>query len=271
MLITMNSNLIIDVGVHTGQDTEFYLKKGFQVVGIEANPSIYEAAKQRLNSYIEKGQLVLLNVAVSPTNEPVTFYANLARSFWGTTSLDRVDEIKGSFGASFTEITVEGRTFESILEQFGIPYYLKVDIEGNDLLCVKALRNFDTKPQFISIESTKASWNALLEEIALLKELGYQKFKAINQAQVTKQVCPLPAREGEYIPYQFEYGASGLFGEETPGKWLLESEIIKVYQRIFWKYKIIGLNGFIHKFPLGKIFLDTLNIREPWYDTHASL
>jgi FkbM family methyltransferase len=267
----MNSNLIIDVGVHTGQDTEFYLKKGFRVVGIEAHPDIYESTKKRLTSYIENGQLTLLNIAVSPKDEPVTFYANLDRSFWGTTSLDWARLGESSFGTRSIEMTVEGRRFERVLEEFGIPYYLKVDIEGADLLCVQALRQFDIKPKFISIESTKASWSALLEEIMLLKELGYQKFKAVNQAKVTQQVCPSPAREGNYIPHQFEYGASGLFGEETPGIWLSESEIIKVYQRIFLNYKIFGIKGIIHRFPVGKMLLDSLNIKEPWYDTHVSL
>jgi FkbM family methyltransferase len=267
----MDQNLIIDVGVHTGQDTEFYLKKGFRVIGIEAHPEIYESAKQRLNFYIENGQLTLLNIAVSPQDEKVTFYANLDRSFWGTTSLDRVKEEERSFGTRSIEMTVEGRRFESILEEYGVPYYLKVDIEGSDLLCVKALQQFDSKPQFISIESTKTSWSALLAEITLLKELGYQKFKTVNQAEVTQQICPSPPREGKYIPYQFEFGASGLFGEETPGKWLSESEIINAYKNIFWIYKTIGVNGIIYRFPLGKMLLEALNIKEPWYDTHASL
>lgn len=267
----MDNNLIIDVGVHTGQDTEFYLKKGFKVVGIEAHPDIYESTKERLNSYIEKGQLTLLNIAVSPQDAPVTFYANLDKSFWGTTLVDVAIEKERAFGAGFIEITVEGRRFERILQEFGIPYYLKVDIEGADLLCVKALRQFDKKPHFISIESTKESWNAMLEELALLQELGYQKFKAINQAQIVKQVCPSPAREGQYIPDKFEYGASGLFGEETPGNWLSYSEIINAYKNIFLIYKIIGVNGIIYQFPVGKMLLEALNIKEPWYDTHASL
>ncbi|AFZ28077.1 methyltransferase, FkbM family [Cylindrospermum stagnale PCC 7417] len=267
----MNSNLIIDVGVHTGQDTEFYLKKGFRVVGIEAHPDIYESTKKRLNSYIENGQLTLLNVAISPKDEPVTFYANLDRTFWGTTSVDWAREGESAFGTRSVEMIVEGRTFERVLEEFGIPYYLKVDIEGADLLCIQALRQFEIKPQFISMESTKASWSALLEELALLKELGYQKFKAINQAKVTQQVCPSPARQGNYIPHQFEYGATGLFGEETPGIWLSQSEVIKAYKGIFLNYKIFGIKGIIHRFPVGKMLLDALNIKEPWYDTHASL
>ncbi|MDZ8109826.1 MAG: FkbM family methyltransferase [Nostoc sp. DedQUE12a] len=267
----MEKNLIIDVGVHTGQDTEFYLKKGFRVVGIEADPQIYKSVKERLNHYIENGQLTLLNIAVSTKDEPVTFYTNSDRSFWGTTSLDRVKNKEITFSTPFVEMTVEGCRFEKILEQFGIPYYLKVDIEGTEILCVQALRQFESKPKFISIESTKTSWNALLNEFAVFKELGYQKFKAINQAEVPNQVCPSPALEGQYIPYQFEYGASGLFGEETPGNWLSESEIIKVYKDIFWSSRILGVNGIISQLPGGKMLLDTLNIKEPWYDTHASL
>lgn len=40
----MNNSLIIDVGMHTGRDTEFYLKKGFNVVAIEANPELVKKA-----------------------------------------------------------------------------------------------------------------------------------------------------------------------------------------------------------------------------------
>ena len=56
----------MDVGVHKGEDTEYYLKKGFQVVGIEANPDLYQSTKDRLESYINTGQLKLLNLAISP-------------------------------------------------------------------------------------------------------------------------------------------------------------------------------------------------------------
>lgn len=116
----------------------------------------------------------------------------MEQSLWGTTLIDSAIDKERSFGARSMEMTVKGRRFESILEEFGIPYYLKVDIEGADLLCVNALRQFDTKPRFISIQSTKASWNALLEELAMLQELGYQKFKAINQANTLLRDSLLP-------------------------------------------------------------------------------
>lgn len=34
----MNPDLIFDLGMHHGHDSEYYLKKGFQVVAVEANP-----------------------------------------------------------------------------------------------------------------------------------------------------------------------------------------------------------------------------------------
>ncbi|OHY36456.1 FkbM family methyltransferase [Cylindrospermopsis raciborskii] len=266
----MDKNLIIDVGVHQGEDTEYYLKKGFRVVGIEANPQIYEATKNKLQSYIDNGQLQLLNVAIAPQDGEITFYTNLDKSIWGTTSSDFVvrNEILGTKSEA---ITVQGARFENILQDFGIPYYLKVDIEGSDILCVQALKHFDTKPQFISIESVKTSWSSLLEEFKLLKELGYQKFKVINQEKTAQQICPYPAREGKYIEHQFEFGASGLFGEETPGHWLSERAAINIYKRIFWFYKILGVQGIIYRYPLGRMLIETLNLKEPWYDTHASL
>ena len=39
MLDVLNNDLIFDIGFHTGLDSEFYLRKGFRVVGVEARPA----------------------------------------------------------------------------------------------------------------------------------------------------------------------------------------------------------------------------------------
>jgi len=265
----MQDDLIIDVGVHRGEDTEFYLEKGFRVVGIEAYPPLYEAAQSRLRRYIDGGRLTLLNVAVSPTTSPVIFYANLDVSQFGTTSRDWARRNE-RWGTRSIEITVPGRRFEEILGEFGIPYYLKVDIEGADLLCVKALKPYRNKPRFISLESTKTSWDELLGEFALLRELGYDRFKVVQQQDVPLQTCPCPAREGRYVPHRFEEGATGLFGEEAPGEWLDEAEALKIYRRVFWYYRKFGDGGSMKKCRVGRAFMRLLGPRVGWYDTHAA-
>ncbi len=63
----MQKDLIYDVGFHHGEDTEFYLAKGFKVVAIEAHPGLYRAGLEKFADHIESGRLVLLNLAVAET------------------------------------------------------------------------------------------------------------------------------------------------------------------------------------------------------------
>ena len=51
------------------------------------------------------------------------------------------------------EINCHHREGCQILGEYGIPYYLKVDIEGADLLCLEGLTWFTSRLTYISIES----------------------------------------------------------------------------------------------------------------------
>jgi FkbM family methyltransferase len=279
----MKENLIFDVGLHKGEDSEFYLKKGFNVVAIEALPHLCSFARTRLKRYIDSGQLTILNVAIADKTGPITFYMNNKESMWGTTSPEWVKR-NARFGADSSEIKVDGILFNSILDKFGVPYYLKIDIEGADLLCLKALRDVQSKPKYVSIESTKTSWNDLRAEFSLFEALGYSRFKLVQQADVERQTCPFPAKEGLYIDHRFEADSSGLFGEEAPGNWVSKKEALKMYRRIFLGYKLFGDAGSLVKFKphlrklpfsedLAKamLFPSLSNPLFPgWFDTHAT-
>jgi hypothetical protein len=78
-------NLIYDLGTHNGQDSEFYLKKGFTVVTVEANPQLCERIKQGFAREIAEGRYVLVEKAVRERFGKVTFFQNTERSIWGTT------------------------------------------------------------------------------------------------------------------------------------------------------------------------------------------
>jgi hypothetical protein len=57
---TRNEWLIYDVGAHKGEDAEFYLKKGFSVVAIEANPELYSLLSVGFSEFIKSGNLFFL-------------------------------------------------------------------------------------------------------------------------------------------------------------------------------------------------------------------
>ena len=44
------SELIFDVGMWNGEDTEYYLARGFKVVAIDADPKVIEKAKIRFKT-----------------------------------------------------------------------------------------------------------------------------------------------------------------------------------------------------------------------------
>jgi hypothetical protein len=52
-------------------------------------------------------------------------------------------------------VRVEGLEFAGILQEFGMPRYLNVDIEGAELPCIQALKNLTRCPTIISLEATK--------------------------------------------------------------------------------------------------------------------
>jgi FkbM family methyltransferase len=262
-------DLIYDVGLHKGEDSEFYLKKGFRVVAIEALPALAQIAAQRLRAYLDNGQLVILNVAVAEKDGPLTFFENRGFSIWGTAYQEWAQRNE-RLGYNSIKTTVQGMEFGKILERYGIPYYLKIDIEGADILCLEALSGFEPKPRYVSIESSKTSWKALRNEFALLKGLGYTKFKVVPQHCSKSQVCPFPAREARYVDHHFEEGASGLFGEEAPGKWMSEAKAVRTYRTIFLRYRLFDTQSR----ALSRRFIRLLGRTvgyDPveWYDTHA--
>jgi FkbM family methyltransferase len=226
--------LIYDVGMHDGADSAYYLNEGYRVVALEANPVFAEQAARRFAQEIDQGRLTVLNVGIAPGEGTARFWVCDDRSDWS--SFHRA--IAAREGAAHHPIEVPLMPFGEVLERYGVPYYCKVDIEGNDHLCLAAMTP-DRRPPFVSIE---LSPKPLLER---LRELGYDRFKVIHQLSFT---CPnralsavkacLPhqrlkesvewanrlARRRRDGDWRFAVGSSGPLPERTRGRWLSHLE-----------------------------------------------
>jgi FkbM family methyltransferase len=238
-------NLIYDVGMHVGEDSWYYLKKGFLVVGFEADPQLAESCRNRFREQISQGAMVVVEGAIIdfPTSgiEGVTveFHQNLANSVWSTTCGEYA-RMRERQGAPTRCIRVGAVDMRECLARFGIPYYMKIDIEGQDAVCLRALKEFGLKPDYISMESGLGDFGRLRNEVGLLEELGYNAFQAVNQNRISEQLTPSPPREGIGVQHMFQAGSSGLFGRELPDDWRGKGEILRRYRRICLHYKIVG-------------------------------
>jgi FkbM family methyltransferase len=265
----VQSDLIFDFGLHTGEDTAFYLKKGFRVVAVEAEPELCKSAAVRFAEAIDTAQLTLVNKALAREPGPVTFYRNLDNTVWGTLDAEWAER-NSRVGTKSEPITVEATTMAELLGRFGTPYYVKIDIEGFDMVGLEGLAAVAGRPKFVSIESDKDSFKALRREFRIFADLGYDRFKIVNQGRVPRQIPPNPPLEGKFAEHRFEFGASGMFGEEAPGKWLPIDEAIDDYRPVFLKYALMGDDPVLRG-RWGRGLLRRMGIRANWYDTHAKL
>ena len=225
----------------------------------------------RFPAAIAAGRLTVVCAAIADQNGPIDFFENETVSVWGTTSATWAER-NAKMGAPSTCIEVDGVRFGELLDTYGTPYYIKIDIEGADLLCLEALR-FRDKPRHVSLESTKESWAGLEAEFDLLEELGYDRYKVVPQHEICKQLAPRPAQEGEYIPYRPVPGSSGFFGDEAPGRWLNRGAALDAYRSAFLTYALYGDDGIVHRYPDIKGELDrfmTPPESSVWFDTHAT-
>ena len=268
------TDLIYDVGMHNGDDSLFYLLKGFRVVAVEADPQLCEAARDRLRPFVESGRLTIVNRAVVPKAGPATFHRSSTPG-WGTVVEDW-HRYNVAHGVAAESVVVDGTTLADLIKIHGPPVYLKVDIEGMDRVALESLAATAVRPRYLSIETSfdrSPTMTAIESEFATLVPLGYDRFKIVDQGKVPEQVPPSPARMGKYVPYVFSDSASGLFGEEAPGEWLSAQAALESFRQVCRKHWLpLLLRRKTRLYPYYVGIMVRLSGQIPnlgWYDIHA--
>lgn len=242
--MAVDNTLIYDIGLHTGNDSAFYLQKGFKVIGIEANPVIADVARRSLEGFVSDGRLQIVEKAIfERPDETVTFFVNDEKDDWS--SLFQGVAEKGV--TTSRPITVPTTTLTNLFATYGVPYYLKCDIEGGDELVASQMLHQAERPTFVSFEITSIGL------LGMLYSAGYRKFQLINQAFNYLTLPPEEPREGLYIAHRFDGHASGLFGKELKEtRWVDIDEVTGLFM------DFIRLRDRYEQFCMG------------WLDVHAT-
>jgi FkbM family methyltransferase len=247
-----NAKLVYDVGLHDGSDTAYYLRLGFRVIAIEADTGLADAAADRFAREIAAGQLEIVNVGISAQRGVARFWVCDDHSEWS--SFDR--EIAARRGCAHHPIDIPTLPFDAVLKEYGIPHYCKIDIEGNDYLCLAAMEP-ELCPAYVSVELARAPGTDLL---SMLSELGYKRFKIIDQTRfcsvepkiqrllherspigaATRRINRLRSRSS-HRGWRFPPGSSGAIGPATPGRWLHANSIRDIWSWVDEHQRDIGL------------------------------
>ena len=203
--------------------------------------------------------------------DSVTFYVHERMSVWGTTDPHQA-EGNEVFGPSVAT-TVPAVDFAGCLREFGVPHYLKIDIEASDILCLDALFDVDPdqRPPHLSIEAQSETWSGVVRQFNTLERLGYTRFAIVQQATIGGRVGRITTRDRKTIPYRFEMHSSGPFGEDLAGPWLDKQQALRRYKRIL--PALIAAHAFDHlpRGPEIRYITAALVGRQlpGWFDIHA--
>jgi FkbM family methyltransferase len=254
----ISNDWIFDIGMHIGEDTRHYLKKGFKVLAVEANPILAKQNSEKFKKAIDAKQLVILNAGIADKAGVLPFYVNHRLSEWS--SFDKATGTRND--TAYHVLDVPCVTTKSLFEQYGVPFYLKVDIEGFDHYCLHDIIP-EYKPKYVSCEAVYLDW------MEILVQKGYTKFKLLNQAndfkpinieQEKKAWFPkyeiikngIKLRVQKFISFEHMYGSSGPFAEDTAGEWLSADEVRELYSAFYQYEKKQPISG------------------ASWFDFHAT-
>jgi FkbM family methyltransferase len=277
-------DLIFDVGLFDGGDTAYYLFRGFNVLAIDANPLMIERAQLRFAKEIQEKRLTLLNVGISDAPGTAEFWVS-DHPDWSSFD-QRIASRDGTGNRSFPVRVVP---FAQLHGEYGVPHYLKIDIEGNDRMCEEGLKG-RALPQYVSVESECVGDAGVLSDreatgmLELLRDVGYRKFKLVNQdgwrsvrangtgrffmrlmtsaAHGRLRVSRLSAVARKFtdsarisrLGFEFAPGSSGPLGEDVPGSWMR-------YEK----------GRFIYLRERKKLLAQAQSLYSFWYDWHATL
>ena len=171
----MNKKLAFDIGAYNGDTTDDILKYYDSVICIDANPYIIDELKLK---YKDNNNIKIIHGCISDSLvEKTKFYI----------AIDPVlcsiyKDISERFLSSKYEIFVKNINVKDIINEYELPEYIKIDIEGADIIVLNQLSTLNEFPKYISCElqwphiSNGNNKNADVEILNKLKDLGYNKF-----------------------------------------------------------------------------------------------
>lgn len=128
---------VFDVGANVGDKTQVFVELADRVLCLEADPTTAATLDFR---FARNGKISIENVAVGRSIGTAKMYR---KSYSGFNTLsEKWSQSVGEVGVrEQDEISVPVTTLDSLITKYGVPDYVKIDVEGYELPVVESLNH----------------------------------------------------------------------------------------------------------------------------------
>jgi len=227
--------IIYDLGASSGENIPYYLIKSDLVIVVEANKICCNIIKKKFWKEIKDKKLIVENCIASDEDMDIDdFYIHRTNYLLSQFPKPNYEIIN-----NFIPTMVVKKDIKNLIYKYGIPYYVKIDLEEYDDIVLKRIFNSNIKPAYISSEATNRDVIELF-----IKNQHYNFFKLIEGQLVDILYKNMKLNiNNSIIKYSFPNNSAGPFGNDIPDDW--------IDRKNFFKLMEIKKTG--------------------WYDIHASL
>ena len=171
------NDLIFDIGANHGFKTRVFLELGARVIAVDPDEQNQKTLAERFLAYrLRKKPVVVVGKAVSDRNGHETFWISEPGFAMNTLSakwMEALGNDPARFGRTFEfreKRQVETITLEQMISTYGLPFYIKIDVEGYEPNVLKGLQ---TAVPYLSFEVNLPDFRSEGEQcIARLREIA---------------------------------------------------------------------------------------------------
>jgi FkbM family methyltransferase len=167
--------MYFDIGSNIGNWSLQNINLCDKIIAIEASPITF----RKLTDNCKNDRIILLNYAVCNNNgNDITFYHACQCDVLSTTNKDWLTSSSSRFyNEPYIELNCKTISIDKLIEQYGFPDLIKIDVEGGEYECITSLTH---KVNLLCFEWASETNKITFNCIDYLYNLGYTHYYIQN-------------------------------------------------------------------------------------------
>ena len=164
--------MFFDIGSNIGNWSLSNVNNCKKIISVEASPDTF---KKLINNTNNNNKIVCLNYAVCNSDKEFVEFYNCNADTLSTINKDWLDSEKSRFYKQYNYNIIKCKTIkiDKLIEEYGIPELIKIDVEGGEFECLSSLTQ---KVNNLCFEWASETNNITFKCLDYLESLGYNDF-----------------------------------------------------------------------------------------------